>query len=109
MSSEAPPTPPRLVSQVNNHPWFDDDNSFVTQVWETSSHEVSEQVAGMMNADGWSIYLVANCGTPSIVVYRKVMPDEDRIETCGMCSGHGTLTDDESESQCPHCDGSGYE
>jgi hypothetical protein len=77
MSRESLHPPPRLVSQVNNHPWFDDDNSFVTQVWETSSHDASEQVAGMMNADGWSIYLVANCGTPSIVVYRKVVQDDE--------------------------------
>ena len=61
----------RLIKQDNHHPWFDDDTSFVTQVLETESHEVSEQVAEIMNAEGWSIYLVANTGTPSIVVYRK--------------------------------------
>jgi len=31
----------RLIKQDNHHPWFDDDTSFVTQVLETESHEVS--------------------------------------------------------------------
>ncbi len=60
-----------IVSHIRfAHPWTDE-LGWVTQVWSTSSHAESNELAKTAAELGWGIWLIANIGAPGLVVYRK--------------------------------------
>ena len=60
-----------VTSSVHNHPWFDEDKTYVTEVWEYASFNLEDAVIQEAVSKGWDIYLVGD-NRPAIVVYKKV-------------------------------------
>ena len=60
-----------ISARVPNHPWFDDDKSFVTEVWEYASFDMEDAVVREATSKGWQVYMVGDT-RPAMVVFKKV-------------------------------------
>lgn len=60
-----------VTSRKHRHPWFEEDKSFITEVWEYASFDMEDAIIQKATNSGWQIYLVGD-NRPSIVVYKKV-------------------------------------
>lgn len=60
-----------VTGRIHNHPWFDKDKTYVTEIWEYASFDMEDAVIQEAVSKGWDIYLVGD-NRPSIVVYKKV-------------------------------------
>ena len=60
-----------VTDRIPNHPWFDDDKSFVTEVWEYASFDMEDAVIREASRKGWQVYLVGD-NRPAMVVFKKV-------------------------------------
>jgi hypothetical protein len=62
-----------VTGRKHNHPypWFDEDKTYVTEIWEYASFDMEDAVIQEAVSKGWDIYLVGD-NRPAIVVYKKV-------------------------------------
>jgi hypothetical protein len=67
----------RLARRTFEHPWTQS-IGWVTEQYESESHEAAQCSADAMSAIGWSIWIISNIGQPGFVVYRE----------CGMNEKH---------------------
>lgn len=60
-----------VTDRIPNHPWFGEDKTYVTEVWEYDSFDMEALVIREASRNGWQIYLVGD-NRPAMVVYKKV-------------------------------------
>lgn len=60
-----------VTSTVQHHPWFEEDKSFITEVWEYDSFDMEGAIIRKAVNNGWQVYLIGN-DRPGMVVYKKI-------------------------------------
>lgn len=82
----------RLVMRTFEHPWTQE-RGWVTEQYESESHESAQYGAIAMAAIGWSVWIVSNEEQPGFVVYQEhgMEFNGERLKVCTECNQIGTV------------------